>query len=55
MPNLIKRQEDALHAISSFLHQYGAAPTHIELMEELGLRSTSSVKGLLNRLKEKIA
>lgn len=53
MRNLTKRQEDALHAISNFLNQYGVAPTHRELMEELGLRSTSSVKGLLDRLREK--
>ncbi|MBU5264417.1 LexA family protein [Bacillus atrophaeus] len=51
MPNLTKRQEDALQAISNPLNQYGVAPTHRELMEELDLRSTSSVKGLLNRLK----
>ncbi|MDS9998017.1 hypothetical protein PR118_000597 [Bacillus atrophaeus] len=51
MPNLTKRQEDALQAISNPLNQYGVAPTHRELMEELGLRSTSSVKGLLDRLK----
>ncbi|MGY3836902.1 LexA family protein [Bacillus atrophaeus] len=51
MPNLTKRQEDALQAISNPLIQYGVAPTHRELMEKLGLRPTSSVKGLLNRLK----
>ncbi|MCY8932974.1 LexA family protein [Bacillus atrophaeus] len=55
MPNLAKRQEDALQAISNPLNQYGVAPTHRELMEELGLRSTSSVKGLLRNVARRFA
>ncbi|MCP1460221.1 MULTISPECIES: LexA family protein [Bacillus] len=53
MRDMTKRQSETLQAIIHFINEHGVAPTYRELMKHLGLSSTSTVKGHLDKLKEK--
>lgn len=54
MPDLRQQGEDRREAIVDFIRQYVAthriSPTVVEIAEGVGLSSTATVKGHLNRL-----
>ncbi|MCY8284871.1 transcriptional regulator [Bacillus inaquosorum] len=53
MRKITARQAEVLITISNFIEKNGIPPTYRELMKELNLSSTASVKSLLDRLKQK--
>ncbi|MCY9097464.1 transcriptional regulator [Bacillus inaquosorum] len=53
MRKITERQFETLQVIENYIKEKGFAPTYRELMNLLGLTSTSSVKGLLDALRRK--
>lgn len=53
MRKITERQLEALKAIEKHIKDKGFPPSYRELMKELSLKSTSSVKGLLDALRRK--
>ncbi|AUS12461.1 MULTISPECIES: LexA family protein [Bacillus] len=53
MRKITERQFETLQVIENYIKEKGFAPTYRELMNLLGLTSTSTVKGLLDALKRK--
>ncbi len=50
---LTKKQIDFLRILQTYIKDHGFSPTVRELGKLTGLRSTSTVKGYLDRLEEK--
>lgn len=53
MPELTPRQKDALEAIDQYFNTHSYPPAYRDLAIMLGLKSPSTVSGLLHKLKEK--
>ncbi|MBL4974782.1 transcriptional regulator [Bacillus halotolerans] len=53
MRKITERQYETLQVIEKYINEKGFAPTYRELMNLLGLTSTSTVKGLLDALRRK--
>lgn len=53
MNKLTTRQHAALQAINKLSEEHGYPPTVREVMEEIGLASSSTAQGLLDQLKAK--
>ncbi|AWX20956.1 transcriptional regulator [Bacillus subtilis] len=53
MRKITERQFETLQVIEKYINEKGFAPTYRELMDLLGLTSTSTVKGLLDALRRK--
>lgn len=49
---LTEKQKNVLHTIKDFINKKGYSPTIRELGTLLGLKSTSTVKGYIDRLVE---
>ncbi|MGG3799003.1 winged helix-turn-helix transcriptional regulator [Metabacillus fastidiosus] len=50
---LTKKQEEVLKVISNYIDEEGISPSYRELAERVNLASPSTVKGHLERLKQK--
>lgn len=53
MPDLTRRQREALEAIDHYFNTHNYPPAYRDLAIMLGLKSPSTVSGLLQKLKEK--
>ncbi|WP_433959298.1 transcriptional regulator [Cytobacillus horneckiae] len=50
---LTKRQREALEAVINYVEKINYPPSYRELGKLIGLASSSTVSGILNRLKDK--
>jgi repressor LexA len=53
MHKLTKRQEEVLEALSQYIKKYNYPPAYRDLGAILGIKSSSTISGLLNQLKSK--
>ncbi|MCJ8008135.1 winged helix-turn-helix transcriptional regulator [Lederbergia wuyishanensis] len=53
MPNITTKQKEVLNAIMNYIEKNGYSPAYRDLMDDLGLKSVSTISGHMDRLKEK--
>jgi len=53
MHELTKRQKEVLEVLSKYIKKYNYPPAYRDLAALLGIKSPSTISGLLNQLKNK--